>query len=129
MFLPVDDEELFHFTTVINLTFTLDKAAAEEAARAISRLNYYLPIGGFALGGEEDQNLIFKYGIPVLADADIEIQKKTVCAAADRALLYAERFEAYLSLILEDGVSLEDLFEQEEQEEQEDQEDQEENAE
>ena len=45
-----------------------------------------------------------------MTDADIEIQKKTIFAAADRALLYAERYEAYLSLILEDGASLEDLF-------------------
>ena len=45
-----------------------------------------------------------------MTDADIEIQKKTIFAAADRALLYAERYEAYLSLILEDGASLEDLL-------------------
>ncbi len=110
LFLPIEDEELYHFVSVINLTFTLDKAAAEEAARAISRLNFYLPIGGFALGGEDDSNLVFKYGVPVLTDADIEIQKKTIFAAADRALLYAERYEAYLNLILEDGASLEDLL-------------------
>ena len=119
LFLPMEDEELYYFTTVINLTFTLDKSAVEEVARAVSRLNYYLPVGVFALGGEEDSNLVFKYAVPVLADADIELQKKTIFAAADRALLYGERFEAYLALIIEDGVSLEDLFEQEGQEEQE----------
>ena len=113
LFLPIEDEELYHFVSVINLTFSLDPAASEEVTRAASRLNYYLPIGGFALGGENDANLVFKYAVPVLADADSELQKKTIFAAADRALLYGERFEAYLSLILQDGVSLEDLFEQE----------------
>ena len=117
LFLPIEDEELYHFVSVINLTFTLDPAASEEVARAISRLNYYLPIGGFSLGGENDSNLVFKYGVPVLADADIELQKKTLFAAADRALLYGERFEAYLRLVIEDGASLEDFFEQEGQEE------------
>ncbi|MBQ9437095.1 MAG: hypothetical protein IJU50_02070, partial [Lachnospiraceae bacterium] len=97
LFLPIEDEELYYFTSVINLTFTLERSAAEEIARAASRLNYYLPVGGFALGGEDDSNLVFKYMVPVLADADIGIQKKTVFAAADRALLYGERFEAYLS--------------------------------
>ena len=47
----MEDEELYYFATVINLTFTLDKSAVEEVARAVSRLNYYLPVGVFALGG------------------------------------------------------------------------------
>ena len=110
LFLPIEDDELYYFTSVINLTFTLDKGASGEVLRAASGLNYYLPIGGFAIGGEDDSNLVFKYGVPVLTDADIEIQKKTIFAAADRALLYAERYEAYLSLILEVGASLEDLL-------------------
>ena len=42
LFLPLEDEELYHFVTVINLTFTLEKSAAEEVARAASRLNFYL---------------------------------------------------------------------------------------
>lgn len=117
LFLPIEDEELLFFTAVINLTFTLDPSLTDEALRAASRLNYYLPVGEFALGGAEDSNLVFKYGIPILADADIKLQKKTVFAAADRALLYGERFEAYLSLMLEDGVSIEDLFAEAGQEE------------
>ena len=121
LFLPIEDEELYYFAVVINLTFTMDVAAAEEATRAASRLNYMLPIGGFAIGGEDDSNLVFKYVVPVFADEDISLQKRTIFAAADRALLYGERSEAYLSLILRDGVSLDDLFEAQGQEEGEEQ--------
>ncbi len=116
LFLPIEDEELYYFSSVINLTFTLDKGAAGEVLRAASGLNFYLPIGGFSIGGEDDSNLVFKYTALVPADCDIELQKKIIFAAADRTLLYGEKSETYLSLVLRDGVSLDDIFEEEEQE-------------
>lgn len=109
-FIPFENEDYHYFTSVITLSSTITKEAAPDIAACISRLNYIVPCGCFALGGQ-DHNLIFRWTVPVSAEDTEEKQRKTIFDAANVAIGNAERYEGYLRLIINNEITLEELLE------------------
>ncbi|MCR5000441.1 MAG: YbjN domain-containing protein [Lachnospiraceae bacterium] len=108
-FMPFEETDILYFTSVITITGTLEKDAVPDMTEAVSRMNYYLPFGCFAIG-EEDKNLIYKYTVPVMSENDEE-KKKFIAGACDSAIGMAENFEGYLKLILRNEMSVEEVLE------------------
>ena len=107
-FMPFDDTDVIFFTSVITITGTLEKDAVPDIAELISRMNFLLPFGCYALG-DEDKTLVYKYTVPVMAESDDE-KMKVIARAADSAIGIAEKFEGYIKLVLKNQMRYEDVL-------------------
>ena len=108
MFLPFEEEDVLFFTSVITITGTLEKEAVPDVVDLISRMNFYVPFGCFALG-DDDKTLIYKHTVPVMAKKD-EDKKALIARAADGAIGTAETFEGYLKLVINNEMSARDVL-------------------
>ncbi|MBQ7724471.1 MAG: hypothetical protein IJT63_02570 [Lachnospiraceae bacterium] len=108
MFMPFEEEDILFFTSVITITGSLEKDALPDIAELISKMNYFLPFGCFALG-DDDKTLIYKYTVPVMAKKDDE-KKALMARAADGAIGIAETFEGYIKLVIKNEMSVNDVL-------------------
>lgn len=109
LFMPFEDTDVLFFSSVITITGTLEKETAPDIAELISRMNFIVPFGCFALG-DEDRSVVYKYTVPVLIGDD-DLMNKTIARACDSAIGMAENFEGYLKLVIKDQMSVQDVLE------------------
>ncbi len=107
-FFPADDKDTLFFTTVITLSSTLPKEAAPDVASAIARLNYYIPLGSYALG-DEDKNLVYKMTLPLRAEEKKESQIKDMVNSVFYALGIAEKFLGYIIMVIKNEITVEEM--------------------
>ena len=108
-FLPFEENEVLYFTSVITLSGSITEDIAPDLAIAVARLNYILPCGCFALG-DNDKNLIFRFSVPVFGDEDKKRQEMEVSNAANTAILVAEKYEAYLKLVMNNDMTVDEMI-------------------
>ncbi len=108
-FFPVDYEDTLFFSTVITLSSTLPKEAAPDVASAIARLNYYVPLGNYALG-DEDKNLVYKMTLPIRTDEKKDKQTKDIINSVYYALGMAEKFLGYILMVVKNEITVDEMI-------------------
>ncbi|MCR5411070.1 MAG: YbjN domain-containing protein [Lachnospiraceae bacterium] len=108
-FLPVDNEDALYFSSVLTLSSSIPKEAVPDMAAAVAHLNYYVPMGCYALG-EDDRTFIYKCTVPVRTDDDEDRQKDDMYRAVDASLMLAESFLNYLILVLNNEISVDEML-------------------
>ena len=109
-FLPLETEDIWYFTSVFTIIEQIPDLLLEEMGATISRLNYYLPMGAFVLGGDQTGTLIYRYTVPVLSSHDEEVQFDMIRSAADAAFYCAEEFAGYLLLLSQGKAGYRDII-------------------
>jgi len=110
VFLPIEEKNILYFSSIITLLGSVPKEAAADIADAVARLNYYLPCGCFSLGNN-DENLVFRFMMPISEDkGDSEIEKD-MFLAVNTAIGTADRFEGYLKLVIKDEITTKEMLE------------------
>lgn len=98
-FLPLDEEaEVSYFTTMITIIDEMDPEDSVHLAEAVARINFFLPVGSFAID-DEDRGLIFKYAVPVMNDASDEDKMKSMLTAVNVSLGVVDKYEGFLMLV------------------------------
>ncbi len=107
-FMPVKDEGLLYFTTVITLSGNVPREAVPDVAAAVARLNYYIPCGCYALG-DDDKNLIYRYTALLPDEKEKQAPGEMVISAALTAFSTAEKYLSFLLLVLNNEISVEEM--------------------
>ena len=108
-FLPIEDDDHFFFSTVITLSGTVPPEAAPDVASAVARLNYYVPVGCYALG-DDDKNLIFRLTALINISDDIKKQSGEIRKAVNIALGAGEKYFGYLLMVINNEISVDDMM-------------------
>ena len=109
LFMPYKDEEMLYFTSVITLTDEIMADEQVDIALAVARINYVIPNGCFSLG-ENGKSLVYRYTVPIPADLKDDDIKAMMLTAVDAALTVVDRFEGFLSLVIEGNLSPEEMM-------------------
>lgn len=109
-FLPLEDDGILYFTSVITLSGTVPEEVVTDLCKAVAKVNYLLPTGCFALG-DHDKNLVFRLSVPVFADDDVKRQELAVSNAADTAVFMADRYEGFLKLVINNEMTVDEMIE------------------
>lgn len=109
IFLPIEEENILYFSTVLTLMHSVPKEAAPDIADAVARLNYYLPCGSFALG-DNDQNLVFRFMMPISKEESDEDIERDMYLAVNTGIGTADRFEGYLKLVAKGEITTKEMI-------------------
>ncbi len=97
-FLPIGNEEVSYFTTMITIIDEMEPDEAAAFAEAVARINFFVPVGSFAID-EEESGLVFKYAVPIMDDASDDEKLKYMLTAFNASLGIVDKYEGYLMLV------------------------------
>ena len=109
IFLPIEEENILYFSTVITLMSSIPKEAVSDITDAIARLNYYLPCGCFSIG-DNDQNLVFRFMMPISEEESDKEIARDMYLAANTAIGTCDRFEGYLKLVIKGEINTKEMI-------------------
>lgn len=110
-FLPFEDEEVLYFSLTITLGDEVAPESVSDLESAISKLDFYLPYGCFALGGE-GSILVYKYTVPFRSTDPEDAQMSSMLTALDAAVTICDRFEGYLMLVASGDITPDEMISQ-----------------
>lgn len=110
-FLPFENEEVLYFTLTITLGDEVVPESVSDLESAVSKLDFYLPYGCFALGGE-GSILVYKYTVPFRSADSEDEQMSSMLTALDAAVTICDRFEGYLMLVASGELAPDDMISQ-----------------
>ncbi len=109
-FLPLEGkQEIWFFNSGITRMTNVPKKKVHELGSAISRLNFYLPYGSFALS-PDGKMLIYKSVTALKADEDDDKLFEDIRLSADLALFFPEGQTGLLIDVAEGDLSLGDYI-------------------
>ncbi len=110
-FLPLGGpEEVWYFSSVLTIKTDVPKDGASPLSGAISRLNFYLPYGGFCLSSDGSM-LIYKSMTALRTDHDDDKLYEDIELSADTALLIPENYIDLLIRVADGRLLLNDFIE------------------
>ncbi len=109
-FLPLQDTEVLYYDTVITILMDVPAEAVPALSGAITKLNFFLPYGGFALNGDGSM-LVYKASAALLSKDDDEKLYEAMELSTDTAILTAESYTDLLSQVADGSLSLNDFLE------------------
>ncbi len=104
-FLPFQDTEVLYFNTVLTIRVDVPKEGVTALSGAISRLNFYLPCGSFAISSD-GSILIYKTSAAFPSEWDDNKLYELIELSADTALSVAESHVGLLSDVADGKMSL-----------------------
>ncbi|MCR5747861.1 MAG: hypothetical protein K6G03_09140 [Lachnospiraceae bacterium] len=109
-FLPIEGaDEVWYFNTVITIMTNVPKDGASALAGAISRLNFYLPYGGFCLSPDGTM-LTYKSVTALRTDHPEKKLYEDIELSADTALLVPENYTYLLIKVAEGSMLLSEFI-------------------
>ncbi len=108
-FLPLQDPDVLYFTTVITVRMDIPEAGLSSLSGAVSRLNFFLPYGGFSVSGDGTM-LIYKACAAFPSGWEDEQLYKLMEISADSALYTAESHTGPLSQVADGQLALSDYL-------------------
>ena len=109
-FLPFDEEEVLYFSSVITIDDEIPEDERADLEIAVARINYVLPCGCFAVGGEE-QALVYKYTVPIPDKLDDELKCEMLLTAVDSAIATVDAYLGYLLLVQDGNITPAEMIE------------------
>ncbi|MBQ9437005.1 MAG: hypothetical protein IJU50_01610 [Lachnospiraceae bacterium] len=110
-FLPIKEaEEVWYFSVVLTLSMNVPASGMTPLAKAISRLNFYLPCGAFCLS-KDGKMLIYKLVLPCRTDAEEDTLFNQMKLGLETALLVPESYTDLLMRVLDGRLALADFME------------------
>lgn len=103
------ESQVQYFTSVITLSEEVNKEHLPELYEAISKLNFYLPVGSFAID-EEDSSLAYKHVVPIRVDCSQEELLQQVDILIAHALSISEEYIAILLHVSEGKATVQDII-------------------
>ena len=108
-FLPLERQEsVSYFTTIFTIIDEMEPEYAQELAQAVARINFFLPVGTFAVDNEN--GLIFKYTVPIKDEESDDDKKKDMLTAFNLSLSVVDKYEGYLMLVATDELDSEKMI-------------------
>jgi hypothetical protein len=108
-FLPLQDTEVLYFNTVLTIRVDVPKEGVAALSGAVSRLNFYLPYGSFAISSDGSL-LIYKSCSAFPSNWDGQKLYELIETSADTALFVAESHIGTLSDIADGKMSLSEFI-------------------
>ena len=109
-FIPFEGpQEVWYFSSVLTIMTGIPKDGVSSLAGAISRLNFYMPYGCFAISPDGDM-LVYKAVTAVRADHDDKVIYEDIELSADKALTFAENYTDLLIKVADGGMPLKDFI-------------------
>lgn len=108
-FIPFKDSEVLYFSSVLTIMTNVPKDGASALSGAISRLNYYLPYGGFALS-PDGSTLVYKSVSALRADHTAKKLYEDIELASDMSLLIPEGYTDLLMRVAVGDLLLDDFI-------------------
>lgn len=104
-----EGDDVVYFTTLITVIDEMDEDVAARLYEAVARINFFLPVGGFAIDDAES-GLVFKYAVPVMTAFGDDDIKKAMLTAFNDALSVVDKFEGYLMLVATEELSTQKML-------------------
>lgn len=105
-----DDETVAYIESFLTFTEELSKEHLPLVYEAISKINFYLPYGGFAVN--EDTNVLgFKFGMPISMDLSEETLFEAINLCVTGGHLQADNYMFPLLQISEGNMSPDEVLE------------------
>ncbi len=109
-FLPLkEDDEIWYFTSVLTIKMQLPAEGIPSLTGAISRLNFYLPIGSFCISNDGSL-LVYKSVVPVIASDTEKHQYTQIEQNADTAIMVPESYTDLLVRVSDGRLLLKDFL-------------------
>ncbi|MBE5913403.1 MAG: hypothetical protein E7274_05035 [Pseudobutyrivibrio ruminis] len=102
-------KDMYYFTAVMTLANDIDPKYIPVVTEAISKLNFYMPVGSFVLNKTGDI-LAFKVSEILSNDIDIESSVKLMNLASSHAIQLPERYVQVLLQLADGSLSLEQFL-------------------
>ncbi len=108
-FVPLSDTQILYFSTVITFRVDVPKEGVTSLSGAVSRLNFYLPYGSFAISSN-GSILIYKACTAFPSEWDDQRLSELMKTSADTALSVAESHTELLSDIADGKLPLSEFL-------------------
>ena len=107
--LPRGAEDTLYYSVVLNLSAEFDKESMPDLFEAMSKLNFYMTGGSFAIDPDESI-LVFKQMLQLPAEYDFEVLHEMINVAAAHTVQLCEPYAPLICGVAEGRIPLSDVL-------------------